>query len=154
MTSFMVSAKKEVVNCSPSVINNVNLAAYEKSTTATTQDEVLKPYGTETATPTTIDNELTILKSFITILQDNNILKDKKITLPAEKLCNFIMDATGAEDVKISVNNDVGCIHSAYHKIENIIIVKDNNRQDFKINYNQLYLYIKELGINLKYCLI
>lgn len=154
----MVSAKKEVINCSPSVINNVNLAAYEKSTTATTTDEVLNPYGTETAkttaTTTTIDNELIVLKSFITILQDNNILKDKKITLPAEKLCNFIMEATGADDVKISVNNDVGCLHSCNHKIENILIMKDNNRQDFKINYNQLYLYIKELGINLKYCLI
>ena len=103
-----------------------------------------------------IDKSLinSVLLQYIQLLREHNIIKPDKFIISADELANIILLITQADEVNISLNQDIGCSIGKIRLIDNIYINKNNERKDFKIFYPNEYTYIRDLKINLKKVII
>jgi len=223
MSSMLnISARRENLNVSPSVVNNVNVKQYisklnriptqpparpttrniqprtREITTNENIDESIKVINTDgsasvyveptpyeqidnteqtdtneqidvayTEQPTeqennndniiksTITNEVNVLTQYIKLLREHNIIKAEKFILSPDELANIVLLITQANEVNITLNNDIGCVSiGKKRQIENIYILKDNTRNDFKLFYPSEYAYLRDLRIDLKNVII
>lgn len=99
-----------------------------------------------------IDNEVDVLQKYISLLREHNIIKADKLILSPDELANIVLLITQADEVNITLNNDIGCISiGKFIAIENIYIIKNNTRNDFKLFYPSQYAYLRDLKIDLKH---
>lgn len=97
-------------------------------------------------------NEIDVLKAYIQILKEHNIIKANKLILSADELANIVLVITDADEVNVSLNNDIGCVSiGKNYAVENIYVSKNNTRNDFKLFYPAQYAYIRDLKIDLKH---
>jgi len=97
-------------------------------------------------------NEIDVLKAYIQILKEHNIIKSNKLILSADELANIVLVITGADEVNVALNNDIGCVSiGKNYAVENIYVSKNNTRNDFKLFYPAQYAYIRDLKIDLKH---
>ena len=103
----------------------------------------------------TISNEVNVLTQYIKLLREHNIIKAEKFILSPDELANIVLLITQANEVNITLNNDIGCVSiGKKRQIENIYILKDNTRNDFKLFYPSEYAYLRDLRIDLKNVII
>lgn len=99
-----------------------------------------------------VDNEVDVLQKYISLLREHNIIKADKLILSPDELANIVLLITQADEVNITLNNDIGCISiGKFIAIENIYIIKNNTRNDFKLFYPSQYAYLRDLKIDLKH---
>ena len=103
-----------------------------------------------------IDKSLlnSVLLQYIQLLREHNIIKSNKFIVSADELANIVLLITQADEVNISLNQDIGCSIGKIRLVDNIYINKNNERKDFKIFYPTEYTYIRDLKINLKKVII
>lgn len=103
-----------------------------------------------------IDKSLlnSVLLQYIQLLKEHNIIKSNKLIITADELANIVLMITQADEVNISLNQDIGCSIGKVRLVDNIYINKNNERKDFKIFYPNEYTYIRDLKINLKKVII
>lgn len=103
-----------------------------------------------------IDKSLlnSVLLQYIQLLREHNIIKSNKFIVSADELANIVLLITQADEVNISLNQDIGCSIGKVRLVDNIYINKNNEHKDFKIFYPTEYTYIRDLKINLKKVII
>lgn len=103
-----------------------------------------------------IDKSLlnSVLLQYIQLLKEHNIIKANKLIISTDELANIILLITQADEVNISLNQDIGCSIGKIRLVDNIYVNKNNERKDFKIFYPNEYTYIRDLKINLKKVII
>lgn len=102
-----------------------------------------------------ISNEVDVLTQYIKLLREHNIVKAEKFVLNADELANIVLLITQADEVNVSLNQDIGCVSIGKKKqVDNIYIIKDNTRNDFKLFYPSEYAYLRDLRIDLKNVII
>lgn len=103
-----------------------------------------------------IDKSLlnSVLLQYIQLLREHNIIKVDKFIISADELANIVLLITQADEVNISLNQDIGCSIGKVRLVDNIYVNKNNERKDFKIFYPTEYTYIRDLKINLKKVII
>ena len=102
-----------------------------------------------------INNEVNVLTQYIKLLREHNIIKAEKFVLTADELANIVLLITQANEVNISLNNDIGCVSiGKKRQVDNIYIIKDNTRNDFKLFYPSEYAYLRDLRVDLKNVMI
>ena len=70
-------------------------------------------------------------------------------------LQEFIRVLTEADSVEVTISEDVECCGKTtkINAVDSIIVVKDNVRSDFQVNYNEWYTLFKDYKISLKFTL-
>ena len=65
----------------------------------------------------------------------------------------FIKALTDAEEVQIGTSTDIECCGkpTKYNIIDNIVVIKNGVRSDFKVTYNEWYRMLKDYRISLKF---
>lgn len=118
-------------------------------------EQIQQPQDTQQTIKQSINNEVNVLTQYINLLKEHNIVKAEKFILNADELANIVLLITQANEVNISLNNDIGCVSiGKKRQVDNIYIIKDNTRNDFKLFYPSEYAYLRDLRIDLKNVII
>ena len=91
----------------------------------------------------------TVLEAYM----DNPIFINQRVLMKTNILTEFIKTLTDADSVEIDTMRDVECCGqpTKYNVIENIVVVKNKIRSDFKVSYNEWYRLLKDYRISLKF---
>ena len=83
------------------------------------------------------------------------IFVKKFILFKTSVLQEFIRVLTEADSVEVTLSEDVECCGKTtkINAVDSIIVVKDNVRSDFQVNYNEWYTLFKDFKVSLKYTL-
>ena len=83
------------------------------------------------------------------------VLIKKFILFKTSVLQEFIRVLTEADSVEVTLSEDVECCGKTtkINAVDSIIVVKDNVRSDFQVNYNEWYTLFKDYKISLKFTL-
>lgn len=127
----------------------------EQIDVAYTEQPIEQENNNDNIIKSTISNEVNVLTQYIKLLREHNIIKAEKFILSPDELANIVLLITQANEVNITLNNDIGCVSiGKKRQIENIYILKDNTRNDFKLFYPSEYAYLRDLRIDLKNVII
>jgi hypothetical protein len=98
-------------------------------------------------------NEVICLEMILQAYMNNPFVVNRYIIMPTEKLAQLIKTMCDADEVEIRVDLDITCCGQAtnYNLIDAIIVVKNNQRTDFQVAYNELYRKVNDYRISLKY---
>ena len=119
-------------------------------------DKAINPVGLETeiekeSKQLTSDLKLDVVLEYIKLLREYGIIKPLKFVISSDELAKLVLMITQADEVNITLNSDVGCgLMSKEKLVENIYVLKNNERKDFKLFYPTEYTYIRDLKINMK----
>ena len=93
----------------------------------------------------------TVLEAYI----NSPIFVKKYILFKTSVLQEFIRVLTEADSVEVTISEDVECCGKTtkINAVDSIIVVKDNVRSDFQVNYNEWYTLFKDYKISLKFTL-
>jgi hypothetical protein len=155
MTSMVhlgVKKTSQDVNVNVKPITNVNI------TTAPVREESSVAYP-DPVNPYTIDeveelkNEVTLLKLYIDMLQNNPLIVNKYIIVDDEKLIQFVKLLTGADDVQIDADDvGQGCLSSkSYRKVHNIYVNIKGQTQNLKYDFPRAMKELSDLRISTKF---
>ena len=146
----------KIINQDGSASVYVEPSPYERITEQIDAAYVEQQTEQQTEQKEAIDKSLinSVLLQYIRLLREHNIIKPDKFIMSADELANIVLLITQADEVNISLNQDVGCSIGKIRLIDNIYINKNNERKDFKIFYPNEYTYIRDLKINLKKVII
>jgi hypothetical protein len=98
-------------------------------------------------------NEVTCLEMILQAYMNNPFIVNRYIIMPTDKLGSLIKTMTDADEVEIRVDLDITCCGQTtnYNLIDAIIVIKNNQRTDFQVAYNELYRKVNDYRISLKY---
>ena len=97
-------------------------------------------------------DKLTVfLETVLNAYMDNPIYINQKVLMKTETLANLIKYLCDADEVNIEIINDIECCGrpTKYNTIDNIVVVKNNERTDFKVSHNEWYRKLKDYRISL-----
>ena len=97
-------------------------------------------------------DKLTVfLETVLDAYMGNPIYINQKVLMKTETLANLIKYLCDADEVNIEITNDIECCGrpTKYNTIDNIVVVKNNERTDFKVSHNEWYRKLKDYRISL-----
>ena len=97
-------------------------------------------------------DKLTVfLETVLNAYMDNPIYINQKVLMKTSTLANLIKFLCDADEVNIEIINDIECCgrSTKYNTIDNIVVVKNNERTDFKVSHNEWYRKLKDYRISL-----
>ena len=91
----------------------------------------------------------TVLEAYMS----NPLYVNHCVLMKTNVLTEFIKVLTDADKVEIDTLQDISCCGrpTKYNAIENIVVIKNNVRSDFKVSYNEWYRMLKDYRISLKF---
>lgn len=91
----------------------------------------------------------TVLEAYM----DNPLFINKCVLMKTSVLTDFIKVLTDADAVEIDTIQDIECCGkpTRYNIIENIVVIKNNIRSDFKVTYNEWHRMFEDYHISLKF---
>ena len=91
----------------------------------------------------------TVLEAYM----NNPLIINKCVLMKTHVLAEFIKVLTDSDDVEVGIMTDVSCCGKPtdYNVIDNIVLVKDGIRNDFKVAENEWYRMLKDYRISLKF---
>ena len=93
------------------------------------------------------------LESVLNAYMDNPLYINQKVLMKTSNLANLVKTLTDADEVNIEISNDIECCGrpTKYNAIENIVVVKNKERTDFKVSHNEWYRKLKDYRISLNF---
>ena len=93
------------------------------------------------------------LESVLNAYMDNPLYINQKVLMKTSNLANLVKTLTDADEVNIEIANDIECCGrpTKYNTIENIVVVKNKERTDFKVSHNEWYRKLKDYRISLNF---
>ena len=130
----------------------VYAATYEELEENADEDQAEEEEEVEEGVDTESKHECfyrTVLEAYV----NNPTLIKHYILFKSSVLTEFIKVLTEADSVEITVSEDVECWAKIQkiNKVDSIVVVKDNVRSDFQVNYNEWYTMFKDYKVSLKY---
>ena len=91
----------------------------------------------------------TVLEAYM----NNPLYVNNCVLMKTNVLTEFIKALTDAEEVQIGTSTDIECCGkpTKYNVIDNIVVIKNGVRSDFKVTYNEWYRMLKDYRISLKF---
>ena len=92
-------------------------------------------------------------ESVLNAYMDNPLYINQKVLMKTSNLANLVKTLTDADEVNIEISNDIECCGrpTKYNTIENIVVVKNKERTDFKVSHNEWYRKLKDYRISLNF---
>jgi hypothetical protein len=99
------------------------------------------------------DNQIPVLEQILLAYMNNPFIVNRYIIMPTNQLASLIKLMTDAENVEIQVAYDVACCGQAtnYNLVDAIVVIKNNQRTDFTVAYNELSRKLNDYRISLKF---
>ena len=93
------------------------------------------------------------LESVLNAYMDNPLYINQKVLMKTANLANLVKELCDADEVNIEIGKDIECCGrpTKYNTIENIVVVKNNERTDFKVSHNEWYRKLKDYRISLNF---
>ena len=84
---------------------------------------------------------------------DNPLYVNQKVLMKTANLANLVKILCDADEVNIEIGKDIECCGrpTKYNTIENIVVVKNKERTDFKVSHNEWYRKLKDYRISLNF---
>ena len=110
------------------------------------EPEVKEPEKAETKTECFYR---TILEAYM----ENPLIINNCVLMKTKVLEEFIKILTDADACEVGILADVSCCGKPtdYNIVENIVVIKNGTRNDFKVSYNDWYRKLKDFRISLKF---
>ena len=100
------------------------------------------------------EDKLTVfLETVLDAYMNNPIYVNQKVLMKTANLANLVKYLCDADEVNIEITNDIECCGhpTKYNTIDNIVIVKNKERTDFKVSHNEWYRKLKDYRISLNF---
>lgn len=99
------------------------------------------------------NHQIEILELILKAYMSNPLIVSKYIIMPTEHLAQLIKSMTQADNVEIQVGIDVSCCGQAtnYNIVDAIVVIKNEQRTDFQVAYNDLFRKLNDYRISLKW---
>ena len=84
---------------------------------------------------------------------NNPIYINQKVLMKTSNLANLVKELCDADEVNIELGCDISCCGkpTQYNTVENIVVVKNKERTDFKVSHNEWYRKLKDYRISLNF---
>jgi hypothetical protein len=99
------------------------------------------------------NNEVQVLELILKAYMSNPFIMNQFVIMTTSNLAYLIKSMTYADNVEVQVGYDVTCCGQAtnYNIVDAIIVVKNEQRTDFQVAYNELYRKLNDYRISLKW---
>ena len=99
------------------------------------------------------DKMTTFYEEVLNAYMNNPIYINQKVLMKTSNLANLIKELCDADEVNIELGCDISCCGkpTQYNTVENIVVVKNKERTDFKVSHNEWYRKLKDYRISLNF---
>ena len=99
------------------------------------------------------DKMTTFYEEVLNAYMNNPIYINQKVLMKTSNLANLVKELCDADEVNIELGCDISCCGkpTQYNTVENIVVVKNKERTDFKVSHNEWYRKLKDYRISLNF---
>ena len=99
------------------------------------------------------DKMATFYEEVLNAYMNNPIYINQKVLMKTSNLANLVKELCDADEVNIELGCDISCCGkpTQYNTVENIVVVKNKERTDFKVSHNEWYRKLKDYRISLNF---